>query len=58
MFSILKSAVKATTSVIDIPASAVADVFSMGDVLKEGTNTEDALKRLKKNLQDISDPEK
>ena len=58
MFGILKSIVKATSSVIDIPVSIAADVVTMGGALTEKSQpyTADAAQRLVKNVKDIADP--
>lgn len=59
MFGILKSAVKAATSVVDVPVSIAADVVTLGGALtdKEKPYTADAAERLVKNVKDMADPD-
>lgn len=58
MFGILKSAVKAATSVVDVPVSVAADVVTLGGSLtdKDEPYTSKAAKRLVKNVSDMADP--
>ena len=59
MFGILKSAVKAASSVIDVPVSLAADAVTLGGVLndKDESYTSDAIGRFVQNVSDIADPE-
>ena len=59
MFGILKSTVKAASSVIDVPVSVAADVVTLGGALtdKDQPYTADAAERLVQNVKDIADPD-
>lgn len=60
MFGILKSAVKAASSVVDVPVSVAADVVTLGGTLtdKDKTYTAEAAERLVENVSDMADPDK
>jgi len=56
------SLLKAAAVVVDVPASAVRDVVTWGDVSgeqpKSNSHTGDALDRFFDNVKDIADPER
>ena len=55
------SLLKAAAVVVDVPASAIRDAVTVGDINakqpKSGSHTADALERFFENVKDVTDPD-